>query len=206
MQRSPSCQLPSNILAMKSFHSLIFSLLLSVLLLSGCETLEPSRTPGDFVRSINFSPLDTFRYDQTIVSGMPYRDTEDAAIKALSNQVLTEELVARGFEAVESDSDFYIVAKWHKELSAYAGIFDSVDGPTAAMNRRNYGSSSSAVRFTLTVEIYDSTTKEMFWRAELPNIFDAIQYSEKRVALSLSRAIQRFPERVEKDPNLPNIE
>ena len=191
---------------MKSSYQFVFIVLLSVVLLSGCETLTPTRTPGDFVRSINFSPLDTFSYDQTVVSGMSYREGDEAELQALSEQVLTEELLARDFEAVESDADFYVVVKWHKQLSSYAGLFDSVDGPTATMNRRNYGRPTGAVRFTLTVDIYDSTTNEVFWRAELPNIFDAIQYSEARVAESLRRAIQQFPERIEKDPNLPNIE
>ncbi|MFT5623373.1 MAG: hypothetical protein ACI9FZ_001307, partial [Bacteroidia bacterium] len=94
----------------------------------------------------------------------------------------------------------------HKQISSYAGLFDSVEGPTSTMHRRYDGNSSTAVRVSLTVEIYNTTTNEIFWRAELPNIFDAIQYSEARVAQSLSRAIQQFPERIEKDPNLPNIE
>ena len=196
----------SSIHFMKSIYQFAFSLLLPVVLLTGCSTLAPTRTPGDFVRSINFSPLDTFHYDQTLVTGMSYREGDEAALKALSEQVLAEELTARGFEAVESNGDFYVVAKWHKQLSSYSGLFDSVDGATATMNRRDYGSSASAVRFTLTVEIYDSETNQIFWRAELPNIFDAIQYSEGRVTQSLSRAIQEFPECIEKDPNLPNIE
>ena len=191
---------------MKSFYPLLNVVLLSAVFLTGCATLKPTRTPGDFVRSIDFSPLDSFSYDRTVVSGMSYRDVDEAELNTLSEQVLTNELRARGFEAVESNGDFYVVAKWHKQISTYAGLFDSVDGPTSTMHRRNYGSSSTAVRFWLTVEIYDSTTNEIFWRAELPNIFDAIQYSEERVAQSLSRAIQQFPGRIEKDPNLPNIE
>jgi hypothetical protein len=120
--------------------------------------------------------------------------------------MLTKELGKRGFKAVESNGDFYVVVKWHKQISSYAGLFDSVDGPTSTMHRRHDGNSSTAVRVSLTVEIYDSTTNEIFWRAELPNIFDAIQFSEERVAQSLSRAIQQFPDRIEKDPHLPNIE
>ena len=191
---------------MKSFYPLLNVVLLSAVFLTGCATLKPTRTSGDFVRSIHFSPLDSFSYDRTVVSGMSYRDVDEAELNTLSEQVLTNELRARGFEAVESNGDFYVVAKWHKQISTYAGLFDSVDGPTSTMHRRNYGSASTAVRVSLTVEIYDSTTNEIFWRAELPNIFDAIQYSEERVAQSLSRAIQQFPDRIEKDPHLPNIE
>jgi hypothetical protein len=190
---------------MKSFTPLII-VLLSAVFLTGCATLKPTRTPGDFVRSINFSPLDSFSYDRTVVSGMTYRNVDEAALNTLSKQMLTKELGKRGFKEVESNGDFYVVVKWHKQISSYAGLFDSVDGMTASMHWRHYGNSSTAVRVSLTVEIYDSTTNEIFWRAELPNIFDAIQFSEERVAQSLSRAIQQFPKRIENDPNLPNIE
>jgi hypothetical protein len=191
---------------MKSFYPLTVIVLLSAGFLTGCATLKPTRTPGDFVRSIHFSPLNSFSYDRTVVSGMNYRNVEEAALNTLSEQVLKKELRARGFEAIESNGDFYVVVKWHKQISSYAGLFDSVEGPTSTMHRRYDGNSSTAVRVSLTVEIYNTTTNEIFWRAELPNIFDAIQYSEARVAQSLSRAIQQFPERIEKDPNLPNIE
>jgi hypothetical protein len=191
---------------MKSFYPLTVIVLLSAGFLTGCATLKPTRTPGDFVRSIHFSPLNSFSYDRTVVSGMNYRNVEEAALNTLSEQVLKKELRARGFEAIESNGDFYVVVKWHKQISSYAGLFDSVEGPTSTMHRRYDGNSSTAVRVSLTVEIYDTATNEIFWRAELPNVFDAIQYSEARVAQSLSRAIQQFPERIEKDPNLPNIE
>ena len=191
---------------MKSFYPLTVIVLLSAGFLTGCATLKPTRTPGDFVRSIHFSPLNSFSYDRTVVSGMNYRNVEEAALNTLSEQVLKKELRARGFEAIESNGDFYVVVKWHKQISSYAGLFDSVEGPTSTMHRRYDGNSSTAVRVSLTVEIYNTTTNEIFWRAELPNIFDAIQFSEARVAQSLSRAIQQFPERIEKDPNLPNIE
>jgi len=46
----------------------------------------------------------------------------------------------------------------------------------------------------------------MFWRKDLPNIFDAVQFTEERVVESLKRAIDNFPERVENDPSLPNID
>lgn len=191
---------------MKSVSRTLLATLLSAVVLTGCATFEATGPEGDFVRSTNFSPLDTFSYKHTMVSGMAFRGSQELAFKKLSPQVLTEELTMRGFEAVESGGDFYVVTKWRKELSSHAGIFDSVDGPTATMNRNSYTASAGAVRFTLVVELYETATSELFWSAELPNIFDAIQYSEERVSLSLRRAIQNFPDRIEKDPNLPNIE
>lgn len=179
---------------MKFVLPLSFTLLLCVLLI-GCAGHESSRTSGKFVRSVDTSTFETFSGKETVVSGMPFSDSQELELGELSTLVLIEALIARGFDTVESDGDFYVVAKWHKELSAYAGVFDSVDGPTAAMNRRRHSKSSTAVRVTLIVELYETATDDLFWRAELPNIFDAIQYSGKRVARSLSRAIQNFPDR-----------
>ncbi len=158
------------------------------------------------MRSTNFSPLDTFSYQETILSGTALRDAQETGLLVISEQVLSDELSARGFEAVEAGADFHVITTWNKALSSYAGLFDSVDGATATMARSSSSSSKATVRFTLTVELYETASGELFWRAELPNIFDAIQYTDTRVEQSLVRAIQNFPQRVEKDPNLPNIE
>lgn len=180
--------------------------LLGVMALSGCRTFEPHRPAGDFVRSTNFSPLETFSYQATLVSSTPLRDDQEAGLLEISERVLSDELRARGFEAVESGGDFYVVTKWHQKVRSDAGVFDAMDGANATMTHGGYTPYQAAVRFTLAVELYESASGALFWRAELPNIFDAIQYSEARVAQSLVRAIQNFPQRVEKDPNLPNIE
>ena len=182
-----------------------FAVLLCVLL-TGCASLESTRTSGEFVRSVDRTRFDTFSYKDTIVSGTAFMDSQELELRELSNQVLSEALTTRGYESVESGGDFYVVAKWHKALSAYAGIFDSVDGPSSAMNRRNSASSSGAVRVTVIVEVYETATDDLFWRAELPSIFDAIQYSGKRVSRSLGRAIQDFPDRIETESDLPNVE
>jgi len=191
---------------MKCINRLLLVSVLSAFALSGCGTFEPTRSPGDFVRSTNFSPLDTFNYQETILSGTPLRESQEAGLLQISERVLSEELSARGFEVVESGADFYAVVTWKKALSSYAGLFDSVDGPTATMARNSSSATKATVRFTLTVELYETESGALFWRAELPNIFDAIQYTDARVAQSLVRAVQNFPQRVEKDPNLPNIE
>ena len=191
---------------MKYTHSFSFVLILCALFLGGCGTFEQTRSAGDFVRSTDFSPLDTFSYQETILSGTVLREDQEMGLLEISEQVLSDELSARGFEAVPSGADFYVITKWHKAISSYGGIFDSVDGPTATMARSSDSSSRVAVRFTLTVELYETASNDLFWRAELPNIFDAIQYTDERVELSLVHAIQNFPQRVEKDPNLPNIE
>ena len=171
---------------MKSVLCICSVVILCVVFLTGCASFEVTRPGGDFVRSTDFSPLDTFSYKHTMVSGMAFRlSSQEMVMKELSEKVLTQELVARGFEAVGEGADLYVVSKWRKEINM---------------------SAAESVRFSLNVELYDGATNTVFWRAELPYIFNAMEWSEERVSQTLRIAIENFPDRIEKDPNLPNIE
>lgn len=91
-------------------------------------------------------------------------------------------------------------------MSSYPDAFDHIDGPLDSIGRRDNPSYRFASRIHLFVEVYETSSGDLFWRKELPNIFDAVQLSEERVVESLKRAVKNFPERVAKDPNLPDIE
>ncbi|HKK17925.1 MAG TPA: hypothetical protein VJ952_04515 [Opitutales bacterium] len=179
-----------------------FILLLPILLV-GCVS---STQHSEFVKTITFSSLQTFSYQHTLITGMDFRESEEQLLEDLSEEVLTAEFTSRGFDRAEGDGDFFVVAKWRKAVSSYPDIFDSIDGPRDSLNRRDNPSYRFASRIHLTVEIYETATGELFWREDLPNIFDAVQFTEERVIESLRRAVEDFPERVEKDPNLPDIE
>ncbi|WP_269523352.1 hypothetical protein [Coraliomargarita parva] len=183
-----------------------------VLFLSSCLCLlffgcaSPENPNGNFVRSVDFTPFDTFSFKHTLITGFDWNDSETLMLEQLSEQVLTQELEARGFESVESGSDFYVVVKWMKGVSSYPSVFDSIDGPLDSLNRRENPSYRFAARLNLTVEVYETETRSLFWRKDLPNIFDAVQLTSGRVQDSLSRAIQHFPDRVDKDPDLPSLQ
>ena len=81
-------------------------------------------------------------------------------MKQLSENVLTQELSQRGDASAGQEADFYIVSKWRKEINL---------------------SADEAVRFSLIVELYDAANKFLFWRAELPYIFNALLWSDARV-------------------------
>lgn len=170
---------------------------------TGCVSNTPN---SEFVNTITFSSLDTFSYKHTLITGMDFRESEEQFLKGLSEQTLVAAFTARGFELVEADSDFFIVTKWKKAVSSYPGAFDSIDGPLDSINRRDNPSYRFSSRLHLTVEVYETSTHNLFWRKDLPNIFDAVQLTEERVVESLRRAIKNFPERIEKDPSLPNIQ
>lgn len=187
---------------MKFPLSTFFALTITILF-AGCMSTPQN---AEFVKTVNFSSLDTFSYKHTLVSGMDFRESEEMLLKELSEQTIINELQSRGFEMTDSIADFYAVVKWKKAVSAYANPFEHIDPVNEVMMRRDDSASRFASRLHLTLEIYESSTRNLFWRNELPNIFDALQLTEERTVDSLKLAIQNFPERIEEDPNLPDIE
>jgi hypothetical protein len=172
-------------------------------LFSGCATSSPH---AEFVKTVNFSSLDEFSFKHTLISGMDFRESNELLLEDLSEQTLVSELKSRGFDLVSSDADFFVVVKWKKAVTTYANPFDHIDPYTEVVARRESPTSMFASRLHLTVEIYESRSGNLFWRNELPNIFDANQFTEARVVAALHEAIKNFPQHIEKDPNLPSIE
>jgi hypothetical protein len=157
------------------------------------------------VQSITFSSLQTFGFKHTLISGMDFRESEELLLEELSEAGVVAGLRERGFQEAGEDADFFAVVKWKKAVSSYPGAFQSIDGVSESLNRRDDPSYRFASRIHLTVEFYESSTGQLFWKKDLPNIFDAIQLTEERVIDSLDRAMKDFPRRVERDPNLPDI-
>lgn len=160
--------------------------LFCAILMAGCASFESIGNYGDFSRPTDMSSYDSFRYDHTMISGMVYRNRpQELVMKSLSEQVLTQEFSQRGYASAGQDADFYVVSKWRKEVNM---------------------SAAAVVRFSLIVEIYESSNKTLFWRAELPYIFNAMQWSEERVSQTLRLAVQNFPEHYSKVTELPSVE
>jgi hypothetical protein len=162
-------------------HALFF-----VALLSGCASFETTTSSGDFVKPTDMSSLNSFRYEHSMVSGMVDRRSSQALVmKELSENVLTRELGQRGYASVGQEAKFYVVSKWRKEINL---------------------SAAEAVCFSLIVEMYDAANQSLFWRAELPNIFNAMQWSSARIAQTLRLAVQNFPDHMTKTSELPTFD
>ena len=186
---------------MKIFVPLLFTFTILT-----CFTACLSTPPyGEFVKTINFSTLDTFSYKHTLTTGMNFRKSDELLLEELSEQIVVSQLEGRGFELTDVDADFFAVVKWKKSVTNYANPFDHIDPYNEVIARRDDPSSRFASRLHLTLEIYESNTRNLFWRNELPNIFDALQLTEERVTDSLKLAIKNYPQHIVKDPNLPSI-
>jgi hypothetical protein len=176
---------------------------LMALFLAGCATLTPN---FEFVRSINFTPLDTFEYRHTLVSGMDFKSAHEHILKQSSQAVLVEELKERGFEAADEAADFYVVTKWRKGMSVDPNHFDPLYGTDDLFSQQRDRELLYRQQIDLTLEIYEGASGDLFWCADFPNVFELLQLNEAQVQVALERAIQNFPQRVEKDPSLPSID
>jgi hypothetical protein len=172
---------------------------------TACVSTSPN---SEFVKSVSFSALDVFSFKHTLVTGMDFRESDEMLLEDLSAQCIVSELQARGFDLAEPDAegDFFVVVKWKKAVTSYANPFDHIDPYNEVISRRDSAVAMFAPRLHLTVEIYESRTGNLFWRKQLPNIFDANQFTEERVVAALQQAVKNFPSHIEKDPNLPSIE
>ena len=182
------------------------SLLLTLVILTFFTACVNTSPYSEFVETVKFSSLDTFSFKQTLITGMDFRESEELLLEELSKQIIVGELQLRGFELDPGDADFFAVVKWKKSVSIYANPYDHIDPYSKVIDRRDDPTSRFASRLHLTLEIYENSTRSLFWRNELPNIFDALQLTEKRVTDSLKLAIKNFPQHIVKDPNLPSIQ
>ena len=171
---------------MKCALTPFYTVLFGIFFMAGCASFESTGSYGDFSRPTDMSSFDSFRYEHTLISGMVSRmSSQELVMKRLSEEVLAQDISLRGYAVAGQDADFYVVSKWRKEI-----------------NR----SAAEAVRFSLIVEFYDASNNTLFWRAELPYAFNAMQWSQQRVSQTLRLAIQDFPDRMDQGSELPIVE
>ena len=87
-------------------------------LVPACQSAIPNKS--EFVRTVNFSKLQSFRYKHTLATGMEWRDAQRILLEELTCKVINEEFESRGFERGESDADIVAVVKWRKAASDLA--------------------------------------------------------------------------------------
>ncbi|NBB79245.1 MAG: DUF4136 domain-containing protein, partial [Verrucomicrobia bacterium] len=137
-------------------------LVAALYLLAGCASTQPH---AEFVKTVNFSALDTFRFKHTIVTGMEFRDSEKRLLESLSESTITSELRALGFEEVAAEADFFAVVKWTKAVSTPANAFQHIDPYSQVMARRDEAT-RIASRLHLTLELYETDSGNLFWRKD----------------------------------------
>lgn len=188
---------------MSLFKYLNWTLLAVSLYCTGCVS---SGKYDAFTRTINFSGLDAFTINEVEVRGHDLKAPDVEELKTFSKDTLQAELVERGFREELMETDFYWVILWEKSATFSPNVTDSINGPRAALNKMDDPTGGFGVRWHLTLQTYSGEDGNLFWERKLPNLFEAIELREWRIRASIERAIENFPVRVEKDPNLPSIE
>lgn len=180
--------------ALLTFLSLIFS---------GCISTEKY---SEFQYTINFAQLDTYQIRDVVIDGFHMKESENADLEKWSHQALRQGMAARDFAEAQDTPDFVWVIHWNKSSTFNPGPLESINGLRTELNSRDDPSHHFATRWHLTLQAYLPGEEFPFWEKELPNIFDALELNEWRTVASIERGLTNFPQRVEKDPNLPSIE
>lgn len=173
------------------------------LILAGCVNSSPHR---EFVKTVTFSSLQTFHYEHTLIVGANWKGTDRILLEKVSGKAVRDVLQSKGFEDSSNEGDFFVVVKWRKALGPTPTIANHVDGPSEFFRNRDGPGKGFASRVSLSVEVYETDGEEAFWISDKPYVFDAIQLSESRAEDSIKAALANFPDRIERDPSLPNIE
>jgi len=172
------------------------------LVLTSCASKS---TYNEFVQTINFTGLDHYTIAEVVVEGNDLNEADVTILQKASTDTLTVAMEARDFSAA-NPGDFTWQIHWEKKATFNPSALESIDPFREELNRRDEPSQRFARRWHLRLEAYLPNNPAPFWVKQLDNLFDAIELNEERVIASLERAIKNFPVRVEKNPNLPDIE
>lgn len=183
--------------------SLTGLLVLAMIFITGCAS---SGDYNEFTNTINFTGLEEFEIKEIQVTGNDVKSANAEELKTVSERTLESELKARGFTEASADADFYWVLRWNKQATFRPNITDSINGPQLQKAKADDPGGNFGRRWHLSLEAYTAGDDVLFWRKELPNLFEAIELTEWRIEASVERGIKNFPKRVATDPNLPSLE
>lgn len=186
-----------------NFRVFSVGLLFVLSLLGGCTT---SQKYSEFVQDITFSRLQTYSYAGVETDGARWKDAQVEVLNQLGDEVLSAEMDERGFRYAESGADFYVMTRWVKAVTLQDNYSKHSVGLSALRQDTHEQAGGLALRCRLSVEVYEGASGRLFWKKEMPDVFDAIDFTESRVRHALRRAIRGFPECVERDPNLPDLQ
>ena len=120
--------------------------------------------------------------------------------------MVIEELTERGFEQVEGEEDFIVIVAWRKAVRVGYDKFDSMHKHNDFASKSDSIGHRISIKYDLSIEMFQPSTGYRFWEKKLPKVFEVLELSEHRVQEAISHAMKNFPTRVEKVPNLPDIE
>jgi hypothetical protein len=178
----------------------------------GCTT--PKSEPfGEFIRSVNFTHMDNSRIEilpsQDLTKTLSVVEME--AVLAATSLGIESMLTAKGFAIVSEykpEADFIVRAQWidvHNNAEPVAMPTLQTNPDDFEVTRMRTDLPATPGGFKLVLEIADAHSGNVFWRAFTPPATILFKPNAQSAETSAMRLMENFPQRVEKDPNLPNL-
>jgi hypothetical protein len=185
-------------------------LVLTSLMFAGCAT--PSAPFAEFVRSVDFT-----HFDSATITIDPAEDLAKVLTPSAHESVLTatatsiqEALEEKGFVLAsdgEAPADLLITAYWQEVRNEWDHAALPIVEPNPSDPDRPAMPKLPAVRsgFQLVIEIADNRSGNVFWRAITAPAASLFEPNASNAEATVLKLMANFPQRVEKDPNLPHI-
>jgi len=167
---------------------------------AACATTPPAPTYEEFVRTVNFTPFDTYAIEEVAMRAETFQWMEAGAAEKATRAALQAAFVERGFERAGGEADLLCRATWRKTRRREP----SGAAPPDAENDAASGGDPGQRVFVVTVEIADAESGKTFWRSRERLVGEARADAEG-IRRAVRKAMRDFPDRVEKDPDLPNL-
>ncbi len=186
-------------------------LLLASLLASGCAT-RPSTPYAEFVRSVDFTHFDTVRIAPLAAGDLAavINTTRIEAILEATTTAIQRALEDKDFAVLPADninSDLVVSAYWQELINEPVRAALAIVEPNPSDPDRPTMPPMPAARggFQLVIEIAESRSGNVFWRATSAPAAALLAPTQTTAEAAALHLMANFPQRVEKDPNLPHI-
>jgi hypothetical protein len=188
-----------------------FILFIASLMATGCAT-RPSTPYAEFVRSVDFTHFDTVRVTPLAagdLAGVINASRIEAILQATSTAIESA-LADKDFAVLPADdqsSDLLVTAYWQEIINEPDRATLPIVEPNPSDPDRPSTPPMPAARggFQLVIEIADDRSGNVFWRATSAPAAALLSPTPATAEAAALRLMANFPQRVEKDPNLPHI-
>jgi hypothetical protein len=186
-------------------------LLIAGVMAGGCATR--SNTPyAEFIRSVDFTHFDTVRIAPMAAGDLAgvINSSSIAAVLQATVSAIQSALYDKDFtilQANDQSSDLLVTAYWREIVNEPDQAAPPIINPNPSDPDRPAAPSMPPARggFQLIIEIADSRTGNVFWRATSAPEAALFAPTPSSAGAAAQRLMANFPQRVEKDPSLPHI-
>lgn len=192
-------------------NPLHLSLALVALLIAGCAT-QSNAPHAEFVRSVDFTHFDIAKVTVSAAEDPSNVLSEVAweAVNTSTDAAIRQALTDKGFELVtetDAQNDLRVSANWRaRQVESSTATPPLLQlNPSDPDRPLQPPQPSARGGFQLVIEIADAYSGNVFWRSVTPARSALFAPTAESAASNALKLMKPFPNRVEKDPDLPHI-